>query len=334
MIIPASRGIARIPHLDRFLEGEGDCVVGWGLKPSGLKARAMAARRGMRCLLLEDGFLRSVGRSDPPLSLIPDDLGIYYDAGAPSRIEQLASRPITKEEAGRARALATAWREAGLSKYNHAPDYGGPLPHRYVLVVDQTFGDAAIRCGQADEASFARMLDAALDENPDCTLVVKVHPDIFTHGKSGYFDMGRLSANSRIQVLAEECHASRLLREAEAVYTVTSQMGFEGLLWGKRVRCFGMPFYAGWGLTGDELQAPARRCTISLDQLIHAALIAAPRYVDPDTGARWTAEEAIAFAARQRQALEARWRSEGFRASNAPWSRKILQYWPFRKNRP
>ena len=35
-------------------------------------------------------------------------------------------------------------------------------------------------------------------------------------------------------------------------------MGFEALLWGKPVRCFGMPFYAGWGLTRDELPAPAR----------------------------------------------------------------------------
>lgn len=42
------------------------------------------------------------------------------------------------------------------------------------------------------------------------------------------------------------------------MYVVTSQLGFEALLAGKRVHCFGMPFYAGWGLTEDS-QSCARR---------------------------------------------------------------------------
>jgi capsular polysaccharide export protein len=333
MIVTASRGIARIPHLSAFLDGEGDCVVGWGLKPSGLKARAIAARKGMRCLLLEDGFLRSVGRGDPPLSLIVDDLGVYYDAGAPSRVEKLIAQPINGSEASRAISLVTAWRDAGLSKYNHAPDYGGILPERFVLVVDQTFGDAAIACGQADENSFLRMLDAALLENPQCQVLVKVHPDIFTHGKTGYFDAGELGRRPRVQMIADECHAVGLIRQAEALYTVTSQMGFEGLLWGKRVRCFGMPFYAGWGVTEDELKAPARRGTITLEQLVHGALIRAPRYLDPETGEAWSVEQAIAFAAEHRRALESIWRSEGFKPSEPPWPGKILHRLPFRKGR-
>ena len=36
-------------------------------------------------------------------------------------------------------------------------------------------------------------------------------------------------------------------------------MGFEALLWGRPVHCFGMPFYAGWGLTQDRLVPPERR---------------------------------------------------------------------------
>lgn len=333
MIIKASKGIARVPHLAAFLDGEGDCVVGWGLKPSGMKARAIAAKRRMRCLLLEDGFLRSVGRSDPPLSLIIDDLGVYYDAGAPSRVEELIARPITASETERSRALIRTWRDAGLSKYNHAPDYGAPLPERYVLVVDQTFGDAAIRHGQADESSFARMLDAALAENPDCQVVVKVHPDIFTHGKTGYFDPRELGSRPRVQMIAEECHAVRLIRQAEAIYTVTSQMGFEGILWGKRVRCFGMPFYAGWGVTDDELKAPARRGPVTIEQLVNGALIKAPRYLNPETGERWDVEQAIAFAAGRRQLLETRWCREGFKTSEPAWPLRVMQRLPFRKSR-
>jgi capsular polysaccharide export protein len=36
-------------------------------------------------------------------------------------------------------------------------------------------------------------------------------------------------------------------------------MGFEALLLGKAVHCFGMPFYAGWGLTHDSKTCPRRQ---------------------------------------------------------------------------
>lgn len=270
----------------------------------------------MPCLLLEDGFLRSLRRGDSPLSLIVDDIGIYYDASGPSRLEQLIAQPCPQDQAERVRALIAAWQASGVSKYNHAPEYTGPLPEHYVLVVDQTFGDAAIACGQANAASFGQMLDAALSENPQCTVLVKVHPDVFTHGKTGYFDVDRLTADPRVRVIAEECHAVRLITEAEAIYVVTSQMGFEGLLWGKRVRCFGMPFYAGWGLTEDELPPPMRRSHISLEQLVHAALIAAARYVNPETGERWEVEHALSFISVGRRRLQAEWNANGFKASS------------------
>src|SRR3546814_15106018 len=42
-------------------------------------------------LNLEDGFLRSFGTGDrfPPLSLVIDDIGIYYDSTQPSALENL-----------------------------------------------------------------------------------------------------------------------------------------------------------------------------------------------------------------------------------------------------
>jgi capsular polysaccharide export protein len=46
-----------------------------------------------------------------------------------------------------------------------------------------------------------------------------------------------------------------------------------------------MPFYAGWGLTRDRFEQPARRrARPSLAAFAHAALIAYPRYVDPVSG--------------------------------------------------
>ena len=75
-----------------------------------------------------------------------------------------------------------------------------------------------------------------------------------------------------------------LLSEVAEVHTMTSLTGFEALLRGLKVTTYGVPFYAGWGLTTDKATIPARRnqC-IDLDSLIYATLIAYPRYFDPVT---------------------------------------------------
>ena len=76
------------------------------------------------------------------------------------------------------------------------------------------------------------------------------------------------------------------LAACDAVWTMTSLLGFEALLRGKPVTCLGAPFYAGWGLTRDLGPVPDRRATmgggaVDLATLAHAALIGYPRYWDP-----------------------------------------------------
>ena len=65
---------------------------------------------------------------------------------------------------------------------------------------------------------------------------------------------------------------------------MTSLAGFEALLRGKPVTTYGMPFYAGWGLTRDlgmRADVAARRSRRRhLDELVAAALILYPVYVD------------------------------------------------------
>jgi len=329
-----SRAVACIRHLPAFLgqqtqfarhlDSRHVAVAGWGGKSSGVRARALAKRGDVPLQLLEDGLLRSIERTGPPLSLVIDDLGIYYDATNPSRLEALIGQPLTAQQEQRARSLMQTWRAARLSKYNQARDYQGPLPERFVLVCDQTFGDASVRGGMAGKQSFQHMLDAALRENPDCDVVVKTHPDTASWRKRGYFKPSALPDSPRLHLISEPCHPVRLIEQAQAVYTVTSQIGFEALIWGKPVRCFGMPFYAGWGLTGDELTAPARRGKATLEQLAHAALVDYPRYVNPETGLRCEAETAFVFAACQRRMRERfppRVHALGF----SPWKRPILK---------
>lgn len=242
------------------------------------------------------------GAQDPPLSIVVDDTGIYYDAGVPSRLEQLVCQTLDADRRTRTTALIGAWRAGLVSKYNAARDPDPAMLLRpYVLVVDQTRGDASIRYGKASQASFDRMLAAALAEHPDTRIILKTHPDVLAAGKTGHFDLDELEKNDRILLVRDHVHPARLLKHAEAVYVVTSQLGFEALLWGRPVRTFGMPFYAGWGLTQDDQPPPARRHPVSLEALVSAALIDYPRYIDPETGLRCEVEQTLAWIALQRQ---------------------------------
>lgn len=60
---------------------------------------------------------------------------------------------------------------------------------------------------------------------------------------------------------------------------------------GKQVTVHGMPFYAGWGLTIDRGLVPSRRTARrTLDELVAAALLQYPRYLDPLSGLPCPAE--------------------------------------------
>lgn len=340
MLAILSRGILRTPHLDAFLGEEFvflrpgarpagvDGVVAWGRRPSARSAESYAARHGItRVLWLEDGFIRSVGPGQgfPACSMVIDDLGIYYDAASPSRFEHLVAMPLSGREHARARQLIARWREAGVSKYNHAPAPAMLPQSPYVLVVDQTIDDASVRHGLADAGSFQRMLLAAIESYPGCRIVVKEHPEVFAGRKRGY--LGELldkCPDARVQRLADDVHVVPLLRAATAVFTVTSQVGFEALLHGKPVHTFGMPFYAGWGLTADCLPRPERRRPVSLDQLSYAALVRYARYVHPHTADRCEAEDIIDYLAlqrRMRQQFPVQLHAVGF----SRWKRPILR---------
>ena len=334
-----SKALARTATLEPLLApaslvvGAGACraapltaLLAWGRKPSGRRAEVMSRERGLPLWRCEDGFVRSLGLGPegPPWSLVIDDLGIYYDAHAPSRLEVLISRSLSPAESHRADALRALWQAERVSKYNGARE---TLPPRepFVLVVDQTMGDLSIRFGMADGVSFQRMLQAALDNHPHCRVLLKIHPDVAAGRKRGYLADAALT-HPRVRICADGGHPTALLERAEAVYVVTSQLGFEALLWGCSVHCFGMPFYAGWGLTHDALPAPPRRQPHRprLDQLVHAALVDYPRYIDPHRCLPCGPEtliRAIGLQRRRQRELPAAVEAFGFK----PWKQPILR---------
>jgi len=299
-------------------------MLAWGRKPSAFKAEIVARKLGLPVVRLEDGFLRSVEPgTEPPLSLVWDDQGIYYDASQPCRLDALLARTLGLAEKARARDLIRRWRAGRVSKYNHARERNYQHLRPYVLVVDQTFGDASVKYGHADANSFDTMLKSALEKFPVHRIVLKTHPDVVAGRKLGYFSESAEAQSERVEWLGDNVHAPALLEHADAVFCVTSQMGFEALIWGKETHVFGMPFYAGRGLTVDALPAPEFRETVSLEALVFAALVDYPRYVDPETGLRCEPERILDWMALQREQRE-RFPEQLYSPRVPLWKRKAL----------
>ena len=320
-MIGAPIALARSPYSDPH-----GTIIGWGYKRSGKRALALKDKYADHWLL-EDGFLRSVGRRDEALGVSFDKDGIYYAANSPSRLFDLIAAPLATEEEQRAQRLIALWRDNRVSKYNDAPRLSVDLPGDYVLVVDQVRDDQSIAHGLASADTFDQMLAAALAENPDRTIVVKIHPDSVAHPAKRHFDLDELEANPRIEVIAEPCHIVDLIEQAHSVYTVTSQVGFEALIWGRPVRTFGMPFYAGWGLTVDALPAPPNRRKSTIEQLVHAALVTYPRYWHPVLRERATPEaivRLIGINRRHREALPGTIYAPGFSRWKKPFIRQFM----------
>ncbi len=315
-----SRGLLRLDGLKQLLGAEHlrfrpsasqarriQAVAGWGHKPTAKRARDYAQQHGLPYLALEDGFLRSVGLggNEPPLSLIVDERGIYYDARTASGLEELLqndARLNDVELLARAERFRRRIVESGVSKYNHAPEQLPPElsdAEGLVLVADQTYDDASVTGALADDSTFARALECALDEHPNARVVVKVHPATVAGKKRGYL-AGRHAA-PRVTIVAADVNPQALLRRAQHLYVVSSQLGFEGLLAGVNVTCFGQAFYAGWGLTDDRQTCARRSRRLSLDQLVAGSLLLYPRYRHPLSKERCDAESVLEHLALQRQ---------------------------------
>jgi capsular polysaccharide export protein len=301
----ATRGLRAIPHLAAFLDARrivpmrdvarSEGVIGWGTKDRARAAKATAARHGLPFWHLEDGFFRSVGlgkEGAPPVSMVVDDLSIYYEAATPSRLERLIAEGADDASRARARDVAEMIVRERLTKYNAALDrpldLGGSDRRPRILLVDQVRGDRSIGGSFADAGTFAGMLRVARRENPRARILVRLHPDVVAGHAQGY-----LSAHVEqdgFEFLPDDVNAHAVLDAVDEVWTVSSQTGFEALLRGLPVTCFGVPFYAGFGLTTDRVERPDARAVLArraaagprtLDDLVAASLLRYARYADP-----------------------------------------------------
>lgn len=284
-----NRRLRRILELSGFdlrpgLPPVGGQVAVWGRTRYADRGLKIAARRQANVVSFEDAFLRSVltGRAGaPPMGLMIDWTGIYFDASTPSDLENL----LNHDDLSDARLLDRAadgiafLRAHHLSKYNATDPRIDPPGEDYVLVIDQTEGDASIAMGGADHQTFQTMLATARRDHPGAKIVIKTHPETASRYRRGHFSRADLDENTTL--FAAPISPWRLFENARAVYTVSSLMGFEAILAGHVPKVFGQPFYAGWGLSDDRQIVARRSRSLTKEQIFAGAMLKAPTWYDP-----------------------------------------------------
>ncbi|ELH5663607.1 capsular polysaccharide biosynthesis protein, partial [Campylobacter jejuni] len=263
-----------------------DLFFGWGRKKSGLKAMNLAKKYNTKFILLEDGFIRSLNlgvENSPSFSMVKDDIGIYYDATMPSKLENLLNTYEFKgEEIKQAKEAIELIKKYKISKYNNnldIPDDYFQKDEKRVLIIAQTANDASLEFGLAKDFKTVDMIKDAIKENPDSKIYIKIHPDVLSGKKQSDLDINSLPKECIL--ISENFNPIALLEFFDKVYTKTSGMGFEALIQECECVCYGMPFYAGWGLTKDKLECKRRMQKRSLEEVFYAAYILYSEYFNP-----------------------------------------------------
>lgn len=338
-----SSGIKQIPHLNSFIKeelekyddpAETQAVAGWGHKLTASDAIAKAQQLGVKYIALEDGFIRSfgLGGSDShQVSMSVDPYGVYYDARTESLIERLLRDDswFNNMMLMRVQNLVRTIAELEISKYNKVlPCTLETKGGNNLLILDQTADDASLEQGLAPKNMQELMENLIRQQYPNYNVYLKMHPDVIAKKKKGVIDHKRMGRNLRknVSLIDQNFNPVGLLKRFDAVFTATSQMGFEALMLGKKVHCFGMPFYAGYGLTQDEVDSPRRReiLGVTMEKLFAAAYLGLCRYVNPITGKRTEIEEILELLALQRDNYYQD--NRNFVVLNATkWKKKIYQ---------
>jgi capsular polysaccharide export protein len=212
---------------------------------------------------------------------------------------------------------------ARLGKYNVGQGTAvlpQPRPAQVILVPGQVEDDASIRTGSPWISTNLGLLAAVRAAHPHAYILFKPHPDVVSGNRAG--EVPADEALRFADVVVPEADVIACVEVVDEVHTMTSLAGFEALLRGKRVTCYGAPFYAGWGLTHDVFAHVAvppssdtaigentqihpvwlRRCRkLTLDELVAATLLRYARYIHPVSRAPMDAGSAIRILQLQRE---------------------------------
>jgi len=259
---------------------------------------------------IEDGLVRSVEvglTKSPTMSIIFDNISPYYDANSLNLFQKtLNDINLKEDQIAESKGLIDKIVSNKISKYNNAALSLGSnikIDKKSILIIDQRYNDASVKSGMADESSFESMLNEAVLKYPDYQIIVKKHPDSKFPQYKSYIDETLLEkfSSKNLLVIDDDVNPYVLFEKVDKVFVVTSQVGFEALMAGKEVHCFGMPFYAGRGLTIDKLAAQGfRNSHKNLNEVFYVAYILLAKYYCNKDGNSGSLNSLVSFIIQNR----------------------------------
>ena len=281
--------------------------AGWGLNQKTVEILKKAINDKKNFLFLEDGFIRSIypisAKSAPSeaksgISFCIDTKGFYFDCSSPTDLEILLnSEPVTKVQQNQAKDIIDTIVKNKISKYNiprQIAEQKEEAPNTdKVIVIDQSRGDQSLILGNAHPNVFDEMLRDAINENPNSEIIFKIHPDNIYSNKN-------ITTNFKNITIDTTTNPIDLLTKCRKVYVATSQLGLEALFLKKDVVVYGLPFYAGWGLTTDKQQCHRRTRKLTIEELFYITYIKYVKYINPYSSKEGTVLDAIHFIQMER----------------------------------
>lgn len=259
-------------------------ILIWGMKAPEFVLKEIS-EKSLPVHFVEDGFIRSVelgANKSHPLSLCFDDLAPYFRCDVETGLERLfMNYDFTNEQetVSDAISLIKALNEKGITKYNFSPDEDvdhiyGPKTKKRILVIGQVANDASLIYGGCEGRTSRELLSMVAEENPDCQIIFRPHPEELAKGDVGENDDIALVVKDNISL-------SSAFKTVDHVYTYTSLGGLDALIRGIAVTTVGAPFYSNWGLTDDRIKVERRKRKLSIEELVAVAYLVYPKYYDP-----------------------------------------------------
>ena len=254
---------------------------------------------------MEDGFIRSKGLGVHlyyPVSWVFDRRGIYYDPRCISDLEEIINnRDLSKEMLTRANNVLDLVFRNDVTKYNlQSKTEEFQKVKNSQLVIGQVEDDKSIILGATSIRTNIDLIKKARELNPSKKIFYKPHPDYAT---------GLRRIDSTNQEVAKYCDGiinknsiTDCFKMFDEFVVNTSLAGFEALIRGKKVTCFGEPFYAGWGLTKDmsKKYIHRRKRKLTIQELAYSVLIEYPTYFNLSETREIEIEEAIEHIKKQK----------------------------------
>jgi len=257
--------------------------------------------------VIEDGFIRSKALGSdlsPPLSIVYDEIGIYFDPRSESGLERLISTySLTDMDKKEGFNIKKTLLENNISKYNISVNieddiYSKNPKKKIKIIIGQVEDDASIIFGSNSIKTNLDLLKEVFNSKEENDLLIyKPHPDVTVGNRVGSIDIN--VANLYCDYIDSVTPISNILKHNNIeIHTITSLTGFENILRGNKTYCYGNPFYAGWGFTYD-MEMPQyiknRRKDLSINDFFTYSYIKYPIYYSNISGELTDINEVISI---------------------------------------